>query len=159
MSGHRPFVELTKHFDDEHRKRVAERYAELRSVLLLYESPEDKERKYKVPASLIRTYRCGPIHELTLSDAHGSVTLPVDLLESGLYGRSKIDYGVRQPTSIKVARRVAPPDPSFETTHEIGRCRKSDRSGPEPTMRRHSPVSIDSWMPSAEARTEKSLSG
>ena len=57
MSGHRPFVELTKHFDDEHRKRVAERYAELRSVLLLYESPEDKERKYKVSVSLIRTYR------------------------------------------------------------------------------------------------------
>ena len=24
-------------------------------------------------------------------------------------------------------------------------------------MQRHSPVSIDSWMPSAEARTEKSL--
>ena len=117
MSGHRPFVELTKHFDDEHRKRVAERYAELRSVLLLYESPEDKARKYKVPVSLIRTYRCGPIHDLgkLRSFSHpkrrpdGSVTLPVDLLESGLYGRSKIDYGVRQPTSIKVERRVAPP--------------------------------------------------
>ena len=116
MSGHRSFAELTKHFDDEHRKRVDERYAELRSVLLLYESPEDKQRKYKVPVSRIRTYRCGPIHESgklrSLSHAmrHPDrlFTLPVDLLEAGLYGRSKIDYGVRQPTSIKVQRRVAP---------------------------------------------------
>ena len=117
MSGHRPFVELTKHFNAEHRRRVAEKYVELRSVLLLYESLEDKERKCKVQVSLARTHRSSPVCTVgkmsslpALVRRPGKlVTWPVNVLRSCANSHSKNDFGWQPSASVPIERRATLP--------------------------------------------------
>ena len=59
MSGHRPFTELTKDFTPEHWKHVREASAELDIALSLYESPDERERRWKTRVSSVPVYRSG----------------------------------------------------------------------------------------------------
>jgi hypothetical protein len=117
VSGHRPFVELTKHFNAEHRGRVAEECAELRSVLLLYESREDKERKCKLPVSSIRSYRSGrmlAVGKLSslsppVRQHERAVAWPLNVLVPCVNSRSKNEVDWKHSAFVPVERRVTLP--------------------------------------------------
>jgi hypothetical protein len=57
VSGHRPFAELTQNFTSERQCRVDDEYAELHANLLLYELPDEKERRRKMSGSVLGSYR------------------------------------------------------------------------------------------------------
>jgi len=61
MSGHRPFTELTKNFTPEHWNHVREAHAELDSTLSLYESPDERKRRWKTSVSSAPIYHSGRI--------------------------------------------------------------------------------------------------
>ena len=57
MSGHRSFSELTREFTAERWQYVAKKRAELDKVSLLYMSPTDKERTFKMMESSVSFYK------------------------------------------------------------------------------------------------------
>jgi hypothetical protein len=59
MSGHRPFAELTKDFTPERWRRVHDVHAELDIALSFYESPGERERRWKTCVSSVPLYRSG----------------------------------------------------------------------------------------------------
>ena len=115
MSGHRPFGELTEHFTAERRRRVAEKYDELRSILELYESHNNKEHIHRLSVSRLRNYHSGPMLlggkmsalSLPVRRADRAVTWPANLLHSCKNRRTKNGSGRLRSASV-LGERSAP---------------------------------------------------